>query len=128
LVTALNSHGKALAKRLLLTQLGLIVVLACGALLIISLEHSFGVIVGGLAIIIPTAVFAWRAFAYAGARSAQQIVRSFFAGEALKMVLAALILTAILVLTSLPLGAVYSGFIAALVVQWLAPVLLLKST
>lgn len=128
MVTALNFQGKTLAKRLLLVQLGLIALIAAVTALGFSLAHSFGVIAGGFAIILPTAVFAWRAFAYAGARSAQQIVRSFFAGEALKMVLTVLLLTAILVFSTLPLGAVYSGFIAALAVQWLAPVLFLKST
>ncbi|MEX1221204.1 MAG: ATP synthase subunit I [Idiomarina sp.] len=128
MVTALNSTGKTLAKRLLLTQTSIVVLVAVGVSLGLSLLHGLGVIAGGLAIIIPTAVFAWRAFAYSGARSAQQIVKSFFAGEALKMVLMTLILAAILGLSGLPNGAVFAGFIVALAVQWLAPVLFLKST
>lgn len=113
---------------MLLTQCGVIFFIATAAAIGLSLTHGFSVIAGGLAVILPTAVFAWRAFAHAGARSAQAIVRSFFAGEALKLILTALILAAIIALSSLPLGAVYSGFIAALATQWLAPVLFLKST
>lgn len=128
MVTGLNSTGKALAKRFLLTQLILVMIAAALGAVGLSLTHGFGVIAGGAAIIVPTAVFAWRAFAYAGARSAQNIVRSFFAGEALKLLLMAIILAAILGLSGLPVGAVFAGFIVALAVQWLAPVLLLKST
>lgn len=128
MVTALNSTGKTLAKRLLLTQISMVMLVAVGVSFSVSLMHAFGVIAGGLAIIAPTAVFAWRAFAYGGARSAQQIVKSFFAGEALKMVLMTIILAAILGLSGLPNGAVFAGFIVALAVQWLAPVLFLKST
>ena len=127
----LTANGKQLAAKLIRAQIGAIFLLACVFSLVQPIAgymYFWGVVGGGLAIVIPTALFAWRAFAIGGARSAQQIVSNFFAGEALKLILAVALLIGLLVLTTLPLGAVVSGYIAALIVQWLAPILFLKST
>ncbi|KFZ30968.1 hypothetical protein IDSA_07820 [Pseudidiomarina salinarum] len=124
----LTSTGKQLAARLLRVQAGTIFLLACVLSLLNSYEYFWGVVGGGLAVMIPTALFAWRAFAVGGARAAQQVVSNFFAGEGIKIILTVALLVVLLVFTSLPLSAVVSGYIATLIVQWLAPILFLKST
>ena len=127
----LTANGKQLAAKLIRAQVGAIFLLACVFSLvqpIAGYTYFWGVVGGGFAVIVPTALFAWRAFAIGGARSAKEIVSNFFSGEALKLMLAAALLIGLLVFTSLPLSAVLSGYIAALIVQWLAPILLLKST
>ncbi|CUA88643.1 ATP synthase subunit I [Pseudidiomarina woesei] len=127
----MTATGKQLAAKLIRVQIGAIFLLACVFSLvqpIAGYTYFWGVVGGGVAVIIPTALFAWRAFAIGGARSAKDIVSNFFAGEALKLILAGALLVGLLVLTSLPLSAVVSGYTAALIVQWLAPILLLKST
>lgn len=124
----LTSNGKQLAVRLLRVQGCLLFLLACLFSLVNSYIYFWGVVGGGLAVMIPTALFAWRAFAQGGARAAQQIVSNFFAGEALKISLTVVLLIGLLVFTSLPHVAVCSGYIAVLIVQLLAPVLFLKST
>lgn len=124
----LTQAGKQLAVRLLRAQAGAIFLLACTFSLATSYEYFWGVVGGGVVVMIPTALFAWRAFAEGGARSAQHIVSNFFAGEALKIGLTVILLVALLMLTSLPLVAVCSGYITVLLVQWLAPILFLKST
>lgn len=124
----LTQAGKQLAIKLLRAQAGTLFLLACTFSLVTSYEYFWGVVGGGLTVMIPTALFAWRAFAQGGARAAQQVVSNFFAGEALKISFTVILLVLLLLLTSLPLVAVCSGYIAVLIVQWLAPILLLKST
>ena len=127
----LTATGKQLAAKLIRAQAGTIFLLACVFSLvqpIAGYTYFWGVVGGGLAVIIPTALFAWRAFSQGGARAAKQIVSNFFAGEALKISFAVVLLIGLLVFTTLPLSAVLSGYIAALIVQWLAPILFLKST
>jgi ATP synthase protein I len=127
----LTATGKQLAAKLIRAQVGTIFLLACVFSLvqpIAGYTYFWGVVGGGLAVIIPTALFAWRAFSQGGARAAKQIVSNFFAGEALKISFAVVLLIGLLVFTTLPLSAVLSGYIAALSVQWLAPILFLKST
>ncbi|RUO56807.1 ATP synthase subunit I [Pseudidiomarina homiensis] len=124
----LTQAGKQLAVKLLRAQAGTLFLLACTFSLATSYEYFWGVVGGGLTVMLPTALFAWRAFAQGGARAAQQVVSNFFAGEALKISLTVILLVALLLLTSLPLVAVCSGYIAVLIVQWLAPILFLKST
>ncbi len=46
---------------------------------------------GGMCYWIPTALFLWRATAYAGARMAMLFMTAFFAGEIVKLVLSALL-------------------------------------
>ncbi|GAB3287195.1 ATP synthase subunit I [Pseudidiomarina andamanensis] len=127
----LTATGKQLAAKLIRAQVGTIFLLACVFSLvqpIAGYTYFWGVVGGGIAVIIPTALFAWRAFSQGGARAAKQIVSNFFAGEALKISFAVVLLIGLLVFTTLPFSAVLSGYIAALVVQWLAPILFLKST
>ena len=124
----LTSAGKQLAIKLLRAQAGTIFLLACFFSMATSYEYFWGVVGGGMAVMIPTALFAWRAFAAGGARAATQVVSNFFAGEALKIIFTVVLLVALLLLTTLPLVAVCSGYIAVLIVQWLAPILFLKST
>ena len=65
---------------------------------------------------------------YAGARANQQVVKSFFVGEGVKLVLTAVLLSLVLLLTNSNALWLLTGFILAVVAQWIAPILFLKST
>ncbi len=58
---------------------------------------ALNVLAGGLAVVMPNALFALLAFRHAGARQAQRIVRSFYLGEALKLLLTAGLLVCVFV-------------------------------
>lgn len=127
----INKTGRELAKRLIRAQGAAIFLLACVFSLVQPIDgylYFWGVVGGGMAVLIPTALFAYQAFRYAGARSAQQVVSNFFAGQALKLALTVVLLASLLWLATLPLMAVLSGYILTLLVQWLAPILFLNST
>lgn len=76
----LTGQGKQLAARLIRAQAGAIFLLACVFSLVqphFGYMYFWGVVGGGIAVIIPTALFAWRAFAEGGARAAQTVVSNF---------------------------------------------------
>ncbi|HKS15147.1 MAG TPA: F0F1 ATP synthase subunit I [Pseudomonas sp.] len=82
---------------------------------------------GGLIAWLPNVYFAWKAFRFSGARAAQAIVRSFYAGEAGKLILTA-VLFALTFAGVKPLAplAVFGVFVLTLLVSWFAPLLMNK--
>ena len=77
------------AYRIVIFQLMLTVMVSLLALLHSPLAAK-SALLGGLTCALPNAYFIWKAFKYRGARSAAQIVQSFYQGEAWKFVLTAL--------------------------------------
>jgi len=78
--------------------------------------------IGGLVCWIPTCWFAVRAFRHSGARSSIDIVRSFYAGAAGKMVLTIVMFGFVFALVKpISAPAVFLGFAATQVMSWLIP-------
>ncbi|MFP6799126.1 MAG: F0F1 ATP synthase subunit I [Pseudomonas sp.] len=82
---------------------------------------------GGLIAWLPNVYFAHKAFRFSGARAAQAIVRSFYAGEAGKLVLTA-VLFALTFAGVKPLEplAVFGAFFLTQLVNWFSPLLIRK--
>ncbi|NQD95595.1 F0F1 ATP synthase subunit I [Pseudomonas sp. CrR25] len=80
---------------------------------------------GGLIGWLPNLYFAHKAFRFSGARAAQAIVRSFYAGEAGKLVLTA-VLFALTFAGVKPVEAlaVFGVFLLTQLVNWFAPLLM----
>ena len=80
---------------------------------------------GGLIAWLPNLYFAHKAFRFSGARAAQAIVRSFYAGEAGKLVLTA-VLFALTFAGVKPLEplAVFGAFVLTQLVNWFSPLLM----
>ena len=80
---------------------------------------------GGLIALLPNLYFAHKAFRFSGARAAQNIVRSFYAGEAGKLILTAVLFALTFVVVK-PLEApvLFGVFVLALSVGWFAPLLM----
>ena len=67
--------------------------------------------IGGIIVIIPNMLFAYKAFKYAGAQASKKVVESFFSGVKLKMALTALLLALafkFLVLLAMPFFVMFS--------------------
>ena len=74
---------------------------------------------GGIACLVPSLAFAYRAFRFSGARSAKKILQSFYSGEAIKLVLTALIFALIFInVKTLNVAALFGGFILVQSVIW----------
>jgi ATP synthase protein I len=80
---------------------------------------------GGLIGWLPTVYFASKAFRFSGARAAHAIVRSFYAGEAGKLILTA-VLFALAFVGVKPLAplALFGVFLLTQAVNWFAPLLM----
>jgi ATP synthase protein I len=89
-----------------------------------GLSHATSVLTGGAVAIIPNIVFAYKAFKFAGARAAKQVMDSFFSGVKLKLGLTALLFALafkFLVLLPVPF---FTGFCLVVVMPLLTPLFL----
>jgi len=79
-------------------------------------------LLGGLVCFVPTCWFALRAFRHKGARSANEIVRSMYAGASGKMILT-MVLFGFMFAYVKPINAmaVFAGFAGVSVMNWLMP-------
>lgn len=120
---AARSPHTAVVRRLLLAQ----TLVACFVPLMalpFGTNAALSAAAGGLASLIPNLYFASRTFRYSGARSAQKIVRSFYSGEAVKLILTALIFALCFkYLKTLNVAALFGGFIMVQLVVWITPLL-----
>ncbi len=93
-----------------------------------SAEAGLSATVGGLICWLPTCWFAWKAFRHRGARAARQIVRSFYTGQAGKMLLTAGLFTlAFIWIQPLLPVALFAGYVAVQSVNWVVPLVMSRS-
>ncbi len=119
-MTARSSH-RLVVVRLLRTQLAITLLLPL-VLLPFGTIAAVSAAAGGIACLVPNAYFASRAFRYSGARSAMLILNSFYSGQAMKLLLTALIFTLIFIyLKPLNAGALFGGFVLVQSVIWITP-------
>lgn len=123
----INAKGRRIAQRLLTAQC-----IAAGVLISIfaitgGTPSALSGLLGALVNIIPNGIFIALVFRFAGASSAQQIVLSFFAGEALKLVFSVVLLVLALILFDGPLLPLFVVFALLHLMHLLVPILLFKT-
>ncbi|MDX1369508.1 F0F1 ATP synthase subunit I [Pseudomonas sp.] len=109
----------------LLTQLAVLLLAAAVLYVTRGTVSGYSGLCGGLIAWLPNLYFAHKAFRFSGARAAQAIVRSFYAGEAGKLILTA-VLFALTFAGVKPLDAlaVFGVFLLTQLVNWFAPLLM----
>lgn len=109
----------------LLTQLVVLLLAAVVLWQWRSTVAGYSGLCGGLIAWLPNVYFARKAFRFSGARAAQAIVRSFYAGEMGKLILTA-VLFALTFAGVKPLDAlaVFGVFLLTQSVSWFAPLLM----
>ena len=128
MVQSLGRVGRQLAFKTVLYQLVVVAQLTIMVALSTQWNNAWPVIAGGLAAIVPNALFGLIAFMHAGARANQKVVKSFFVGEGVKLMLTAVLISLLFLLTDFNPLWLMSGFVFAVISQWVAPILFLKST
>ena len=109
----------------LLAQLAVILLAAAALFGWRGAVSGYSGLCGGLIAWLPNLYFAHKAFRFSGARAAQSIVRSFYAGEAGKLILTAVLFAlAFVVVKPLEASALFGIFVLALSVGWFAPLLM----
>ena len=119
---ALIKRGYQQARKLLLIQAILIIVMASFGLLK-EFKVAVALLSGGMAVFIANSYFAYKAFSKSGAQQTKNVVGAFYFGETVKIILSAGLLIAGFVF--LPGFGIYVlvGYVAALLGQWLTPVI-----
>lgn len=112
-------------KRVLLTQVGVLVFVSALMLSLFGWLEARSAFLGGMAGFLPTAYFAYR-IARSKGRSAQQIVRAFYAGESVKIIITAALFFLILQLPDILFMPLFAGFVSVIMVFWFA--LLMRDT
>lgn len=85
---------------------------------------GYSALLGGLIFLLPHGYFALKAFRFSGARSAKQIMTSFYQGEAGKLILCAIFFTMVFKwIQPLDIAALFLTFAIMLVTNWLTPLL-----
>lgn len=111
----------------LLAQLIVLLVAALTIWLLRGNVAGYSALLGGVIAWLPNVYFALKAFSFSGARAAKDIVRSFYAGEAGKLILTfvlfALTFAGVKPLEALTLFCVY---LLTLMVSWFSPLLIRK--
>ncbi len=112
------------AVRWMLAGQALMVCLMGGMGLIFGPLSGKSALLGGLVCFIPTCWFALRAFRHKGARSANEIVRSMYAGASGKMILTMVLFGFVFAYVK-PINAlaVFAGFAGVSVMNWLMPLI-----
>ncbi|WP_051546071.1 ATP synthase subunit I [Legionella lansingensis] len=116
-----DKRGVGGVKLLLATQLILSLLLALGLLLFFGEKEAISAVLGGMVAIIPSALFARKLFQYQGARAARQIVRSFYLGEALKLLSTIALFTLVFISFKIAPLAFFFTYIVVLMSHWFAP-------
>jgi len=120
---ALVKNGYQQAKRLLMIQLVLVILVAAIGLLK-DFQISIALLSGGIVVLLSNLYFVRKAFSHAGAQETKQVLRAFYLGEAVKiMMLAGLIAIAFKLLPGFEIY-VLVGYVIALLTQLLAPVII----
>jgi ATP synthase protein I len=111
--------GKPPILRIVIAQL-IALSLVSSTLLLWDTTTALSVFFGGLIAIVPNAYFAKWAFRYAGAKSAANVARSFYRGEAGKFVLTTVLFAAVFMYIR-PLNAIalFLSYIVLMALNWM---------
>jgi ATP synthase protein I len=119
---ALVKRGYQQAKQLLLIQALLLLAIA-GLGLIKDLSIAIALLSGEMSVFLANLYFVYKVFSKSGAQASKQVVRAFYLGETVKiMISVGLLITAFIWLPGKELF-VLVGYIAALLTQWLTLVI-----
>lgn len=107
-------------------QLYVILFIALITLLIFDHRQAISALLGGLTALLPMALFARKLFAHQGAKAAKNIVRSFYLGEMLKIILSVSLFSLIFIMYEVKPVTFFLMYIAVVMQHWFAPLIIDK--
>lgn len=110
--------GRRLAIKTLFFQSCVGLFLAVGAAAMINLQSGIYSIVGAGICLIPSGVFAFYAFRYAGARNSKAVANSFRRGSTIKILLTIAMFAIVFSNTNTQVLPVFIGYVVTLAAQW----------
>jgi ATP synthase protein I len=121
MVAALARPGRALAKRLLMIQSGVVILVATGMAVAVDVDWGLSALIGGGIFVIANAVFAFFAFMFSGARAARAVTVSFYTGETLKILITAVLFSVAYMYMQLELVPLKTTYLLALGINIFLP-------
>lgn len=113
-----NQKNKYAAYKVLSVIAVIVTVIALGLLLIYGRVAAYSALLGGVACLLPNLLFARFAFRYSAADSAALVMRWFYIGEAVKIIVTALVFAlSLLWIEELNLAAMMLTYVIALVMN-----------
>lgn len=112
--------------KLEIVQLTLTLILALSTLAIFGKKIACSVLLSGVVAFIPSLLFARKLFQYQGARSAKQILRAFYLGEAIKFVMSILLFTLVFIFFRVNAPAFFLTYIVVIMTHWLSPLFIMN--
>lgn len=109
---------------LLLAQLLFTLVVSLTLFAFNSEKNAMSALLGGLVALIPSILFTKKLFAYQGARAAKHIVRSFYLGEAIKIVSTASLFVLVFIFYPINPLTFFLMYIAVIMSHWFAPLVI----
>jgi ATP synthase protein I len=116
--SSLRQLVQSQAYRIVIWQLAGVIIIAAFALTLSGVTSGLSVLAGGLAYGFPNLVFVWRVFRFVGAQEMNRFVAAFFAGEALKLILSAILFLVIVKYLPVSLLSTLVGFVGAIISFW----------
>ena len=119
-----NKRTIAKVRCFLLAQISVTAVLGIGFLVFSSMQAALSSVLGGLVCVVPNAYFAKKFFRHSGAHKAQQIVRSFYLGETVKILLTIALFAVFFKYIAIVPLVFFASFIVVQLSFWTAPLFL----
>jgi ATP synthase protein I len=118
LATSLTQEGRQLARKVLLYQSIIAIVLTLFFTFYSGIYAGISALYGGLICVFPGMVFALLAFRYAGARQNKLVVRSFNKGSKLKFIFTIVLFVAVYKWPNLQPISLIVSYVVTLMAQW----------
>ena len=118
----MTDKGREIANRLLVIQTSIAIVSALGFYLQ-DFKAAYSALIGGIICVVPNLVFVIYAYRFGGARAAKKIASSFYRGEALKILLTALLFAVTFITMPISIAPLMITYVLCLMVFWIAPLI-----
>ncbi|NLQ17160.1 F0F1 ATP synthase assembly protein I [Marinomonas sp. M1K-6] len=123
--SAIISAKKKTVFRFLRLQIFLTIFVSLGIFYVSGGLSGYSFLLGAFCSILPNIYMAWRVFGHKGILPAKEVVKSFYRGEAGKLVLTVLLLSLVFILVKpLAAGSFFIGFSLAILSHWLSPAII----
>ncbi len=116
----LTNKGRRAANQILKFQF-LVTAISTILFMMLSFKAAYSAFIGGIICVMPNVVFVIYAYRFGGARAAKKIASSFYRGEALKIMLTALMFAVTFIYIPISIGPLMTTFVLGLMVFWIAP-------
>lgn len=109
---------------LLVMKLATTLLIALTLLLVYGNQQAVSALLGGLVALLPTAFFARKLFQHQGARAAREIIKSFYLGEALKILISMVLFTLVFMFYEVKPLTFFVTYIVVVMNYWFTPLII----